>query len=243
MKKNIIVIIVLSILLLGALGYIGYEKFLAKDDKESKEVEENKKNNGTTEKVEVETAYEKSLSEEAVIKDSGLKYTAKINIKIPKITSGSTGVVALNEKIMKENEIENFDSVISDIRSGKGGPSSINISYQSVVKNNIIYIDVQSTIAYPNSGSSSKRNNYAYDITNDKVLEYQEIYRNLGYTYETILEDIKNYSSGAYDDASKMTEEQLYIALENSNGEHCSENGLDIDEQGNVKVVYTSQCG
>lgn len=104
------------------------------------------------------------------------------NYKLPKLTINSKNAQKFNEKIMSQ-----FSSK-DDCKSGFQSVSSSHVDYKYYLKDNTVFILVtQETNNYRGSGSH-QHFGYYYDITNDKELSLEDIYKK----YSITLDEVNN---------------------------------------------------
>ena len=172
MKKNkilvtfLIIFIVISFLLGSYIIYKEYFKDNKCDDPKS-EIKENTNYVVDLVNVKKELKYVGSCSIE------GGK--GNIDVKLPKINIDTTNAKKLNNLIQtdykKEYEISSKDET---------NMAYIDSSYKYVVRNNIIFLYVESTLNIGCGSGSETTKNYYFDIKNDKILTTEEAFKLAG---------------------------------------------------------------
>lgn len=177
MKKNkilvafLIIFVVIS-LLLG--GYIFYDKVL-------KNKSENPKNPETDKKDYVTDLI--NVKKEIKYNGTCLENTSFItaNVSLPKINIDKPNAKKLNNQI--ENE---FKDIIDESKKDETNKAFINSSYKSIVRDNIIYLDVERDLSIGCTSGGGFRKNYFYDIENDKILSMEEGFKEAGYSLDDL---------------------------------------------------------
>lgn len=230
-KKNnnklfIAIIVILIILLVGAIVYILYTN-------DSKEVEEKENINEAVsesandlkgENVDVKTVHSNSATRTTETDCMGTgnpeEVSRNYSINIPMITSEKENAKKIN------NEIETkFSGYINNFNQKTESLTSFEVNYDYVIKNNIMYITIDETIAEEECGSShTGYTDYFYDIENDKILSLQEGFSALGYN----LDNLKQYGITSYEQCEKA-----------ANWCGC---GFKIDDNKNITPFIKEQC-
>ena len=171
MKKTI-TIIIMAVIILGLGGYIAYDKLYTKELKpeETKEVEE---------KVDVVDGYiyEATIpfSDGGVHCEGETPTASRYNVVLPKIDSSKENAKALTEKIEKEFKPKTDTDNIC----------RYDVSYEYLIKNDVIYININFDTVKRGSGGNSIKS-YYYDIKNDKILTSEEAYKVAGFTIDDL---------------------------------------------------------
>lgn len=167
----LIIFVVIS-LLLG--GYIFYDKVL-------KNKSENPKNSETEKKDYITDLI--NVKKEIKYNGTCLENTSFItaNVSLPKINIDKPNAKKLNDQI--ENE---FKDIIDESKKDETNKAFINSSYKSIVRDNIIYLDVERSLSIGCSSGGGFRKNYFYDIKNDKILSMEEGFKEAGYNLDDL---------------------------------------------------------
>lgn len=191
MKKNV-VIIILSVVMLGLGGYLVYDKVIDKNDKKTPEDEcvikdDNNKKTIVSDLVngKVIQTYVHNGEGAFELQENEVPY---VKATIPYINIETEEAKELNKKIQ-----ENYKDVINVIENNineqinNKGPYYKIVNYNYTIRDNILFVFVESTnVSYRASGGVSS-NAYYYDIENDKILNTNEVLEKLGKTKEQVL--------------------------------------------------------
>ena len=106
----------------------------------------------------------------------GLTHYLDINVKYPKLKLKKKNAIKLNDIILNDNKnIVDFilDNNV-DINDNKNKTTLyINTSYNYLVKDNILYIVLESNYLFDNNNNYPHIKNYFYDINNDEILDFK----------------------------------------------------------------------
>lgn len=115
--------------------------------------------------------------------------------------------------------------------------TNIDISYKSIIKNDIVNILVTTKMDPWNaSGSGISYYNYFYDIKNDKILTATESLEKNGYTDSKYLSEFTKCNDGNNEETKCTIEQIKKVINENHN---CSY--IDI-ENNDLKVYFDDFC-
>lgn len=193
MKKNIF-IIMLIIVILGLSSYLIYDKkFVPKND--------DIKENGTQVVPEIIDA----MSNKTYYTVNGNKVTLPcdnskevyISVTLPKIDSNLPGAIALNEKIMEsmKNNVELANKKeFSDVL-----PKNYiitDITYNTILKDRIIYILVNQNIQNCGSFGGKTINSFMYDYNSDKEYKTEDVMNKYNISLKSLKNEIVNQNPG-----------------------------------------------
>lgn len=155
-----------------------------------------------------------------------------IKIVIPKIVGNGKNIEVLNKTIL--------DEIISYMIVPLGSEddvANIDVSYKSIIKNDIVNILVTTKMDPWNaSGNGISYYNYFYDIKNDKVLTATESLEKNGYTDSKYLSEFTKCNDGN-DEITKCSIDHIKKVInENHN---CTY--IDI-ENNDLKVYFDDFC-
>ena len=164
-----------------------------------------------------------------------------IDIKLPKINIDTANAKKLNNLIQtdykKEYEISSKDE--TDI-------AFIDSSYKYVVRNNIIFLYVESTLNKGCGTGSTTHKNYYFDIENDKILTTEEGFKKAGYSLDDLRTEAYkswNYQYTCENGEVKTIEES--ISPWDITFDMCDKNacgcGLKIINE-NLLIYYVKEC-
>lgn len=178
MKNNkilvtfLIIFVVISFLLGSYIIYKEYFKDNKCDDPKS-EIKENTNYVVDLVNVKKELKYVGSCSIE------GGK--GNIDVKLPKINIDTANAKKLND-LIKENYKKAYEASVND----ETNMAYIDASYEYVVRNNIIFLYVESTLNIGCGTGSTLHKNYYFDIKNDKILTTEEAFKLAGYSLDDL---------------------------------------------------------
>ena len=178
MKNNkilvtfLIIFVVISFLLGSYIIYKEYFKDNKCDDPKS-EIKENTNYVVDLVNVKKELKYVGSCSIE------GGK--GNIDVKLPKINIDTANAKKLND-LIKENYKKAYEASVND----ETNMAYIDASYEYVVRNNIIFLYVESTLNKGCGTGSTTHKNYYFDIENDKILTTEEGFKKAGYSLDDL---------------------------------------------------------
>ena len=264
MKNNkilvtFLIIFVIISLLLGS--YIIYKEYFKDSKCDNIKIVKNEKT-GNVEKIE-EMEVKKEKMEEEIKKAESNNYVidlvnikkepkyvgtcnldprkGNIDIKLPKINIDTANAKKLNNLIQtdykKEYEISSKDE--TDI-------AFIDSSYKYVVRNNIIFLYVESTLNKGCGTGSTTHKNYYFDIKNDKILTTEEGFKKAGYSLDDLRTEAYkswNYQYTCENGEVKTVEES--ISPWDITFDMCDKNacgcGLKIINE-NLLIYYVKEC-
>ena len=162
----------------------------------------------------------------------GIKFTyvtkksnKKFNIKLPFVFGNTKGIRNFNHRISGNiltrinDGVGWFESVTPDDGYVCEGLNPLNYTYNSVIKNGIIVIEIYSEVndcGIPSSGSGEWIENYFFDINNDKELTIGEAVKLLGLKDEKTAKEYDDSNSNIFpvvrinNGNLKVEEESLY---------------------------------
>ncbi len=120
--------------------------------------------------------YEKQVDDQCDI-EPPRKYDVKI--ELPQIASDKPTAVILNDKIKKDYNLDKISNQTS--RAG-----NLYITYESIVKDDNIYIVIKEEVDNFCASGDTTYTNYFYDIKNDTVFDYSGAYKKLGFTEQDL---------------------------------------------------------
>lgn len=220
---NLILIILLVVLLCVACGF-GYMWHKTKDVSCPKCESTNEANINS----EVSVIDATSISPQYF----GLSSTDKIKITLPKIIGGKVNAETLNKEIL--DEVMNKSVVI--LGYSKNENTDLNVSYKSLIKNDIAYILIIVKTNSLNNTLTSFYYNYFYDIKNDKIITATESLDKNGYTDEKYLNEFTKCHGEDYEEV-KCTLEHIKNTINEKN--NCTY--IDINNE-NLKVHFDDFC-
>lgn len=162
----------------------------------------------------------------------GLSSTDKIKITLPKIIGGKVNAETLNKEIL--DEVMNKSVVI--LGYSKNENTDLNVSYKSLIKNDIAYILIIVKTNSLNNTLTSFYYNYFYDIKNDKIITATESLDKNGYTDEKYLNEFTKCHGEDYEEV-KCTLEHIKNTINEKN--NCTY--IDINNE-NLKVHFDDFC-
>ncbi len=238
MKNNkilvtfLIIFVVISFLLGSYIIYKEYFKDNKCDDPKS-EIKENTNYVVDLVNVKKELKYVGSCSIE------GGK--GNIDVKLPKINIDTANAKKLNNLIQtdykKEYEISSKDET---------NMAYIDSSYKYVVRNNIIFLYVESTLNIGCGSGSETTKNYYFDIKNDKILTTEEAFKLAGYSLDDLRREAEkswNYQYTCENGEVKTVNES--ISPWDITFDMCDKNacgcGLKIINE-NLLIYYIKEC-
>lgn len=218
-----IVIIILLIISLCVAGVYAYKWYSADTVCPKCETENDLKLNNNINVVDALNVIPKYFAHSA---------SNNIKIVIPKIAGNGKNIESLNKTIL--------DEVISYAIVPLGSEddvTNIDISYKSIIKNDIVNILVTTKMDPWNaSGSGISYYNYFYDIKNDKILTATESLEKNGYTDSKYLSEFTKCNDGNNEETKCTIEHIKKVINENHN---CSY--IDI-ENNDLKVYFDDFC-
>ena len=232
--KRTITIIIMAIIILGLGGYIAYDKLYTKELKPEETKEEKKEEiKEVEENVDVQDGY---VYNEKKVKDGDgcsnyKEFELNYEVAIPKINSSKTNAIKLNEVIMKKYK----DKLNIFLNGTMGG---YNVSYKYIVKDNVIYINVNESSAGRCSSGLGHTTTYYYDIKNDKILNSEEAFKAAGFIYDDLINsyELKDEDPVGYDYIKNAN----FSECDRSNTDGCG-CGLAI-ENDTLKPYFNTQC-
>ena len=238
MKNNkilvtfLIIFVVISFLLGSYIIYKEYFKDNKCDDPKS-EIKENTNYVVDLVNVKKELKYVGSCSIE------GGK--GNIDVKLPKINIDTANAKKLND-LIKDNYKKAYEASVND----ETNMAYINASYEYVVRNNIIYIFVKSSMNSGCGSGSETTKNYYFDIKNDKILTTEEAFKLAGYSLDDLRREAEkswNYQYTCENGEVKTVEES--ISPWDITFDMCDKNvcgcGLKIVNE-NLLMYYFKEC-
>lgn len=238
MKNNkilvtfLIIFVVISFLLGSYIIYKEYFKDNKCDDPKS-EIKENTNYVVDLVNVKKELKYVGSCSIE------GGK--GNIDVKLPKINIDTANAKKLND-LIKDNYKKAYEAAVND----ETNMAYINASYEYVVRNNIIYIFVKSSMNSGCGAGSETTKNYYFDIKNDKILTTEEAFKLAGYSLDDLRREAEkswNYQYTCENGEVKTVEES--ISPWDITFDMCDKNvcgcGLKIVNE-NLLMYYVKEC-
>ena len=117
----------------------------------------------------------------------GLTHFLDINARYPRLKFDKDNAIKLNDKILKDNKqlIDFIKTDNIDIYDNKNKTTLLNkISYNYLIKDNIIFIALNSNYVFDNNKNYYKLNNYYYDFKNDKILTFEDIIKQTDFTID-----------------------------------------------------------
>ena len=238
MKKNkilvtfLIIFVVISFLLGSYIIYKEYFKDNKCDDPKS-EIKENTNYVVDLVNVKKELKYVGSCSIE------GGK--GNIDVKLPKINIDTANAKKLND-LIKENYKKAYEASVND----ETNMAYIDASYEYVVRNNIIFLYVESTLNKGCGTGSTTHKNYYFDIKNDKILTTEEAFKLAGYSLDDLRREAEkswNYQYTCENGEVKTVEES--ISPWDITFDMCDKNvcgcGLKIVNE-NLLMYYVKEC-
>ena len=108
---------------------------------------------------------------------AGLTHFLDIDMKFPKIKLKTKETEVLNDKILNDNKkiIEFIKQDNVDVFDNKNNSSLYMQSYYNyLVKDNVIFVSLETRYLFSNNNDYHKIYNYFYDIENDKILTFEE---------------------------------------------------------------------
>ena len=241
--KGTIFLIIILIGLLAYSGYLLYEKpAVEKNPNQSSNELIGNNNNNTVEMPEVIDGYKRSVTGTNVQIFGDREFYQKLEVKVPKILSSAPNAKQLNTRM--ENELINegkIDEYINDIELNKWSFASYSIDYKAATKNNVIVIEtIRGGAENYASGISIEIVNYFYDAENDRILDMRQGLTKLGYDESKVISEINR----------KRKALALPLYEESKDGESIYEKmkkepyaGVEIDEKGNIGVIYYPDLG
>lgn len=164
-----------------------------------------------------------------------------IDIKLPKINIDTANAKKLNNLIQTDykKEYETSSKDETDI-------AFIDSSYKYVVRNNIIFLYVESTLNKGCGTGSTTHKNYYFDIKNDKILTTEEGFKKAGYSLDDLRTEAYkswNYQYICENGEVKTVEES--ISPWDITFDMCDKNacgcGLKIINE-NLLIYYIKEC-
>lgn len=238
MKNNkilvtfLIIFVVISFLLGSYIIYKEYFKDNKCDDPKS-EIKENTNYVVDLVNVKKELKYVGSCSIE------GGK--GNIDVKLPKINIDTANAKKLND-LIKENYKKAYEASVND----ETNMAYIDASYEYVVRNNIIFLYVESTLNKGCGTGSTTHKNYYFDIENDKILTTEEGFKKAGYSLDDLRTEAYkswNYQYTCENGEVKTVEES--ISPWDITFDMCDKNvcgcGLKIVNE-NLLMYYVKEC-
>lgn len=238
MKNNkilvtfLIIFVVISFLLGSYIIYKEYFKDNKCDDPKS-EIKENTNYVVDLVNVKKELKYVGSCSIE------GGK--GNIDVKLPKINIDTANAKKLND-LIKENYKKAYEASVND----ETNMAYIDASYEYVVRNNIIFLYVESTLNKGCGTGSTTHKNYYFDIKNDKILTTEEGFKKAGYSLDDLRTEAYkswNYQYTCENGEVKTVEES--ISPWDITFDMCDKNvcgcGLKIVNE-NLLMYYVKEC-
>lgn len=238
MKNNkilvtfLIIFVVISFLLGSYIIYKEYFKDNKCDDPKS-EIKENTNYVVDLVNVKKELKYVGSCSIE------GGK--GNIDVKLPKINIDTANAKKLND-LIKENYKKAYEASVND----ETNMAYIDASYEYVVRNNIIFLYVESTLNKGCGTGSTTHKNYYFDIKNDKILTTEEGFKKAGYSLDDLRREAEkswNYQYTCENKEVKTVEES--ISPWDITFDMCDKNvcgcGLKIVNE-NLLMYYVKEC-
>ena len=238
MKKNkilvtfLIIFVIISLLLGSYIIYKEYFKDNKCDDPKS-EIKENTNYVVDLVNVKKELKYVGSCSIE------GGK--GNIDVKLPKINIDTANAKKLND-LIKENYKKAYEASVND----ETNMAYIDASYEYVVRNNIIFLYVESTLNKGCGTGSTTHKNYYFDIENDKILTTEEGFKKAGYSLDDLRTEAYkswNYQYTCENGEVKTVEES--ISPWDITFDMCDKNacgcGLKIINE-NLLIYYVKEC-
>lgn len=220
---NVILIILLLVLLCVACGF-GYMWYKNKNVSCPKCESTNEANINS----EVSVIDATSISPQYF----GLSSTDKIKITLPKIIGGKVNAETLNKEIL--DEVMNKSVVILGYSTNEN--TDLNVSYKSLIKNDIVYILIIVKTNSLNNTLTSFYYNYFYDIKNDKIITATESLDKNGYTDEKYLNEFTKCHGEDFEEV-KCTLEHIKNTINDK--DNCTY--IDIDNN-NLKVHFEDFC-
>lgn len=162
----------------------------------------------------------------------GLSSTDKIKITLPKIIGGKVNAETLNKEIL--DEVMNKSVVIFGYSTNEN--TDLNVSYKSLIKNDIVYILIIVKTNSLNNTLTSFYYNYFYDIKNDKIITATESLDKNGYNDEKYLKEFTKCYGEDFEEV-KCTLEHIKNTINEKN--NCTY--IDIDNN-NLKVHFEDFC-
>ena len=238
MKKNkilvtfLIIFVIISLLLGSYIIYKEYFKDNKCDDSKS-EIKENTNYVVDLVNVKKEPTYVGTCNLDP--------RKGNIDVKLPKINIDTTNAKKLNNLIQtdykKEYEISSKDET---------NMAYIDSSYKYVVRNNIIFLYVESTLNKGCGTGSTTHKNYYFDIKNDKILTTEEGFKKAGYSLDDLRTEAYkswNYQYTCENGEVKTVEES--ISPWDITFDMCDKNacgcGLKIINE-NLLIYYVKEC-
>ena len=238
MKNNkilvtfLIIFVIISLLLGSYIIYKEYFKDNKCDDPKS-EIKENTNYVVDLVNVKKELKYVGSCSIE------GGK--GNIDVKLPKINIDTANAKKLND-LIKENYKKAYEASVND----ETNMAYIDASYEYVVRNNIIFLYVESTLNKGCGTGSTTHKNYYFDIKNDKILTTEEGFKKAGYSLDDLRTEAEkswNYQYTCENGEVKTVEES--ISPWDITFDMCDKNvcgcGLKIVNE-NLLMYYVKEC-
>lgn len=238
MKNNkilvtfLIIFVVISFLLGSYIIYKEYFKDNKCDDPKS-EIKENTNYVVDLVNVKKELKYVGSCSIE------GGK--GNIDVKLPKINIDTANAKKLND-LIKENYKKAYEASVND----ETNMAYIDASYEYVVRNNIIFLYVESTLNKGCGTGSTTHKNYYFDIENDKILTTEEGFKKAGYSLDDLRREAEkswNYQYTCENGEVKTVNES--ISPWDITFDMCDKNvcgcGLKIVNE-NLLMYYVKEC-
>ncbi len=162
----------------------------------------------------------------------GLSSTDKIKITLPKIIGGKVNAETLNKEIL--DEVMNKSVVILGYSTNEN--TDLNVSYKSLIKNDIVYILIIVKTNSLNNTLTSFYYNYFYDIKNDKIITATESLDKNGYNDEKYLKEFTKCYGEDFEEV-KCTLEHIKNTINEK--DNCTY--IDIDNN-NLKVHFEDFC-
>ncbi len=162
----------------------------------------------------------------------GLSSTDKIKITLPKIIGGKVNAETLNKEIL--DEVMNKSVVIFGYSTNEN--TDLNVSYKSLIKNDIVYILIIVKTNSLNNTLTSFYYNYFYDIKNDKIITATESLDKNGYNDEKYLKEFTKCYGEDFEEV-KCTLEHIKNTINEK--DNCTY--IDIDNN-NLKVHFEDFC-
>lgn len=162
----------------------------------------------------------------------GLSSTDKIKITLPKIIGGKVNAETLNKEIL--DEVMNKSAVILGYSTNEN--TDLNVSYKSLIKNDIVYILIIIKTNSLNNTLTSFYYNYFYDIKNDKIITATESLDKNGYNDEKYLKEFTKCYGEDFEEV-KCTLEHIKNTINEK--DNCTY--IDIDNN-NLKVHFEDFC-
>lgn len=162
----------------------------------------------------------------------GLSSTDKIKITLPKIIGGKVNAETLNKEIL--DEVMNKSVIILGYSTNEN--TDLNVSYKSLIKNDIVYILIIVKTNSLNNTLTSFYYNYFYDIKNDKIITATESLDKNGYNDEKYLKEFTKCYGEDFEEV-KCTLEHIKNTINEK--DNCTY--IDIDNN-NLKVHFEDFC-